>query len=103
MSRLHFDANHASELRTRKSLNLSHVSDIELPLVSLINFSGAIGVSKKLRPLQSHNIRIRYALGVNIRATGLSTGGSRVTNPSRLPFIGGMRPLIGGRSVTPFC
>jgi hypothetical protein len=85
MSRLHFDANHASELRTRKSLNLSHVSDIELPLVSLINFSGAIGVSKKLRPLQSHNIRIRCALGVNIRATGPLNRRQQVTNPSRLP------------------
>jgi hypothetical protein len=50
MSRLHFDANHASELRRRKSINLSHASDIESSAGLVERFSGAIGVSKKLRP-----------------------------------------------------
>src|SRR5271166_3077826 len=84
MSRLHFDANHASELRSRKSVNLSHASDIESSAGLVDQFSGAIGVSKKLRPLQSHNIRIRCCVSTFVRQA-LSTVGSRFTNPSRLP------------------
>src|ERR1700674_875210 len=50
MSRFLFDVDHASELRNRKIINLSHASDIESSAGLVEQFSGVIGVSKKLRP-----------------------------------------------------
>jgi len=50
MSRFRLDIDHASELRNRKIIDLSDASDIESSAGLVEQFSGVIGVSKKLRP-----------------------------------------------------